>query len=83
MGTTLDAHIVSKSSLNDPVAGYNFSAIIPEVRGPVYITGLQYVVLPSDDPFHAGFSVHPVTIDNHESGWCYGLFDTSNVHGTI
>ena len=57
LGTTFDARIVSESSLSDPVAGYNFPAIIPEVRGAAHITGLQHFVLTPEDPFPEGFLI--------------------------
>ena len=57
LGTTFDARIVSESSLSDPATGYNFPAVVPEVRGAAHITGLQHFVLTPEDPFPEGFLI--------------------------
>jgi proline racemase len=57
LGTTFDARIVSESSLSNPAAGFNFPAVVPEVRGAAHITGLQHFVLTPEDPFPEGFLI--------------------------
>jgi proline racemase len=51
MGTTFDARILRETSIA------HLPAIIPEVSGRAYITGLHHFVLAPGDPFPEGFLV--------------------------
>ncbi len=49
LGTTFDARIVAEERVGD------LPAIVPEVRGSAYITGVHQFLLDVDDPFPNGF----------------------------
>ncbi len=51
LGTTFDARIVRETTVE------HLPAIIPEVSGKAYLTGLHHFVLAPDDPFPEGFLV--------------------------
>ena len=49
MGTTFDARIVREISVA------KLPAIVPEVKGTAYLTGLHHFVVAPGDPFSEGF----------------------------
>jgi len=51
LGTTFEGRIVRETTVG------NLSAIVPEIRGRAYVTGLHRFVLTPDDPFPEGFLV--------------------------
>jgi proline racemase len=51
LGTTFDARILRETSVE------GLPAIIPEVSGTAYLTGLHHFVLAPGDPFPEGFLV--------------------------
>jgi proline racemase len=62
LGTTFEGRIVEETTIGDPStlrlrSGQILSAIVPEIRGTAYLTGLHRFVVTSGDPFPEGFLI--------------------------
>ena len=67
MGTTFEGWIVEETTVGDPStlrlrsgqagSGHCLPAIVPEIRGTAYLTGLHRFVVTPGDPFPEGFLI--------------------------
>ncbi len=62
LGTTFEGRIVEETTVGDPSnprlrSGHCLPAIVPEIRGTAYLTGLHRFVLTPGDPFPEGFLI--------------------------
>jgi proline racemase len=62
LGTTFEGRIVEETTVGDPSkprlrSGQVLQAIVPEIRGTAYLTGLHRFVVTPGDPFPEGFLI--------------------------
>jgi len=62
LGTTFEGRIVEETTVGDPStlrlrSRQTLSAIVPEIRGTAYLTGLHRFLVTSGDPFPEGFLI--------------------------
>ena len=57
LGTTFEGRLVAETTVGDPSIGSGqvLPAVLPEVRGSAYVTGMNQFVLDPRDPFPEGF----------------------------
>jgi proline racemase len=62
LGTTFEGRIIEETTVGDPSplrlrSGHCLPAIVPEIRGTAYLTGLHRFVVTPGDPFPEGFLI--------------------------
>jgi proline racemase len=63
LGTTFEGRILEETTVGPPSAelgtgsGQAVSAVVPEIRGAAYVTGLHRFTVTPEDPFPEGFLI--------------------------